>query len=64
MSIEKRIIRGLQRLECNDIQVIHHGGGRITLVWSNKSANERALVVAATKTVPGVTEVNVENGKP
>lgn len=62
MSIEKRITRGLQRLDCNDIQVTHHGGGKITLACSEKDANERALAIAATKTVPGVTEVSDPNG--
>ena len=59
MKIEDRVSRVLQRLECNDVKVAHHGSGRITLVFPSKNANERALVVAASKTVPGVTEVSI-----
>ena len=64
ISIEKRISRGLQRLNCHSIYVTHLGAGKITLVCTNKDANERALAIAAAKTVPGVTEVSMQNGKP
>lgn len=63
MSIEKRITRGLERLDCHGIHVTHHGGGKIRLACNDKDANERALAIAATKTVPGVTEVSFMNGK-
>tara|TARA_R100000365_G_C2733888_1_gene63583 strand:- start:312 stop:602 length:291 start_codon:yes stop_codon:yes gene_type:complete len=64
ISIEKRIRRGLQRLNFHGIYATHLGAGKITLVCTNKDANERALAVAAAKTVPGVTEVSIQNGKP
>ncbi len=64
MSIEERITRGLTRLDCTGIKVTHHGGGKVALACSDQHANERALVIAATKTVPGVTEVSFQNGKP
>ena len=63
MPIEKRITHGLQRLDCNGIEVTHHGGGKVTLSSEDKHANERALAIAATRTVPGVTEVTFKNGK-
>lgn len=63
MSIEERIVRGLTRLDCNGIEVTHHGGGKITLACSDIHVNERALAIAATKTVPGVTDVSFQNGK-
>ena len=63
MSIEKRISRGLGRLNCDGIKVTHRGGGKIMLACSETDANERALVIAATKTTPGVTEVRFQNGK-
>tara|TARA_A100001391_G_scaffold203697_1_gene196773 strand:+ start:1491 stop:1781 length:291 start_codon:yes stop_codon:yes gene_type:complete len=63
MSIEKRIARGLERLQCGEIVATHLGGGKISLECTNQDANERAIAIAATKTVPGVTEVSIENGK-
>lgn len=64
ISIEKRIARGLERLQCRGMLVTHLGGGKITLVCTNKDPNECALAIAATKTVPGVAEVKIQNGKP
>ncbi len=61
ISIEQRITRVLQRLDCNGIQVTHHGGGMITLTCTDRNANKSALAIAATKTVPGVTEVSFQN---
>lgn len=63
ISIEERITRGLTRLDCTGIEVTQHGGGKVTLSCSDQHANERALAIVATKTVPGVTEVSFQNGK-
>lgn len=64
LSIEIRVTRGLERLGCHDIHVTHDGEGKMTLACSDRDANERALVIAATKTVPGVTDVRFQYGKP
>lgn len=56
--VEQRIERVLRRLACSDVRVVHHGDGIVSLVSADKRLKNRALAMAAAKTVPGVTEVS------
>ena len=58
--VEQRIERVLRRLDCQDVRAVCLGGGKVALITAEKCVNTRALVMAATKTVPGVTEVSIE----
>ena len=48
----------IRRIGCNGCQVEHLGSGQIAIRGNLASANDRALVIAAIKTVAGVTSVS------
>lgn len=57
MQLRTRVERSLQRLGMEEIQVAVDNDGNIILSGTLDSFDDRALVVAATKTVAGVVSV-------
>ncbi|NND98143.1 MAG: hypothetical protein HKN47_12520 [Pirellulaceae bacterium] len=57
--LQVRVITSLTRLECPDVGVMDHGEGKIGVRLLAAYRKEKAYVMAAARTVPGVTAVSV-----
>ena len=55
----ERVQQSLRRLGYTQIEAEHLGGGRVRLSGKIRSFDERAIMVAAVRTVSGVTSVTL-----
>ena len=60
-SLVQRVGNSLERDGFSGLKVFDHGEGRVEVVLSSQSPNERALIFAIARSVAGVHTVNVSS---